>query len=145
MARRKNHIEINYEAFEDLARRLEELGADLPEVVGDAMEEAGQKVMADTAAALSSGNLPAQGKYSDGDTAGSMVEPKVQWSGSLATLPLGFDKGKPGAGGFLITGTPKMAPDYALEKIYGTRKYEVDINNRIRQALQRAIDERIGG
>lgn len=142
--RRKNFINIDFSAFERYAEKLEDLGADLVPVFTEAMEKAGKKVAEDTGTAVQAANLPATGNYSRGATRESIInDPRVSWSGDLGTLPLGFDKTKPGAGGWLITGTPFMRPDYALEKIYGSKSYERQIKTEIEQSLQKAIDERM--
>lgn len=144
--KRKSMLSIDFSNFSAYAEKLDRLGADLKEVIGDAMEEAGDKVQQDTLAALDPSNLPHGGIYSSGETEASVIrDPKVKWSGSVGTLDLGFDKTKPGAGGWLITGTPKMRPDMALQRIYGEKKYEKDINKQIRDQLQREIDRRMGG
>jgi hypothetical protein len=143
--KRKNYIDIDFSAFERYAEQLEQLEADLKPAFSEAMEEAGLKVAQDTRAAVQAANLPATGKYSDGATRESIItNPKVTWSGDLGELPLGFDKTKPGSGGWLITGTPFMRPDYALEKIYGSKGYERQIRNLIEKKLQETIDKRMG-
>lgn len=142
--RRKNFIDIDFSAFEQYAEKLQDLDADLIPVFTEAMEEAGKKVAEDTNAAVQAANLPATGKFSRGATQESIINsPRVSWSGDLGTLPLGFDKTKPGSGGWLITGTPHMRPDYALEKIYGSKAYQRRIKRQIEQSLQKAIDERM--
>ena len=109
------------------------------------MEEAAKQVQEDTADAVESANLPAGGQYSDGETRASIVRDVTpKWSGSVGEVHLGFDKSKPGAGGFLITGTPKMAPDAALAEMYSGRKYQRQINKMIEERLQKALDE-LGG
>jgi hypothetical protein len=110
------------------------------------MEEAAEKVQQDTIAAIQPVNLPGKGRYSTGDTLNTVIrDPKTKWEGSVGEIPIGFDKTKPGAGGWLITGTPKMRPDYALEKIYGTKRYESELKKTIEKALQREIDKIMGG
>lgn len=141
---RKNSLSVDFSAFERYAEKLENLNADLIPVFTETMEAAGKKVAEDTRAAVQAANLPAQGKFSKGTTAESIInDPKVTWSGSVGEMPLGFDKTKPGAGGWLITGTPKMRPDYALQQIYGSKSYERQIKKQIEQSLQKAIDERM--
>lgn len=143
---RKSYITIDYSAFSDLAEELDKLGADLKKIFNEALEKAAEKVQEDTKQATANANLPAGGKYSQGDTIASIVpKPKVEWSGMQAEIGLGFDKTKSGAGGFLITGTPKMQPDKALEKIYGRKTYEKQINKMIEETLQRELDKRLGG
>ena len=143
--RRKNYIAVDFSAFAEYAEKLDRLGADLKDVIGDAMEEAAKQVQEDTADAVESANLPAGGQYSDGETRASIVRDVTpKWSGSVGEVHLGFDKSKPGAGGFLITGTPKMAPDAALAEMYSGRKYQRQINKMIEEHLQKALDE-LGG
>lgn len=142
---RKQMLSIDFSAFEDLAEKLDKIGADLPKVIGNAMEEVGVEVQADTLAALDNANLPAEGTYSRGDTAASVIDDvNIKKSGSVLEINLGFDKRKPGAGGFLITGTPKMQPDQALADIYSNKKYERQVANAIKKALQKEL-ERLGG
>ena len=146
MAARGKMLSIDFSAFSDYAEKLDKLGADLKKVVEDAMENAGQKVQQDVTEAMDSSNLPARGKYSQGETKASIIrDPKVVWHGSQGEMDLGFDKTKPGAGGFLITGTPKMKPDYKLEDIFSRKKYVNDIMKRIRTDLQDEIEQKMGG
>lgn len=143
---RKNMISIDWSNFEEYAEKLETIGADLKSVFSKAMQEAAEKVQQDTIAAIQKANLPASGTYSSGDTEKSVITDLIpKWEGSVAEVGLGFDKTKAGAGGWLITGTPKMRPDYALEKIFGTRRYENEIKKTIEKALQREIDEIMKG
>lgn len=143
---RKQMISIDFKNFSDYAEKIDKLGANLKSVFSKAMEEAAEKVQQDTIAAIQPVNLPAKGRYSTGDTLNSVIrDPKTKWEGSVGEIPIGFDKAKPGAGGWLITGTPKMRPDYALEKIYGTKRYENELKKTIEKALQREIDKIMGG
>jgi hypothetical protein len=139
-------ISIDFKNFSDYAEKIDKLGANLKSVFSKAMEEAAEKVQQDTIAAIQPVNLPGKGRYSTGDTLNTVIrDPKTKWEGSVGEIPLGFDKTKPGAGGWLITGTPKMRPDYALEKIYGTKRYESELKKTIEKALQREIDKITGG
>lgn len=143
---RKQMISIDFKNFSDYAEKIDKLGVNLKSVFSKAMEEAAEKVQQDTIAAIQPVNLPAKGRYSTGDTLNTVIrDPKTKWEGSVGEIPLGFDKTKPGAGGWLITGTPKMRPDYALEKIYGTKRYESELKKTIEKALQREIDKIMGG
>lgn len=143
---RKNGLYIDFSNFEEFAEMLDNLGADLKEIFESAMEQAAETVQEDTISAMSKVNLPAEGKYSQGDTLDSVIkDARVIWQGTVGEIGLGFDKTKPGAGGFLITGTPKMRPNYELEKIFGTRRYENQIKKDIETLLQEEIDVRQGG
>ena len=143
---RKRGLSIDFSAFAELAEELDNMGADLQKVFTDVMEQEGEDVQADTIAALDAAHLPAHGIYSLGDTKDSVDEfPKVTWEGSIGELPLGFDKTKYGAGTWLITGTPKMQPDYELQRIYSQKKYESDLKKHIMEDLNEEIRSRVGG
>lgn len=144
MAARKNSISIDFSVFSDYAEELDKLGADLKEIFTDAMEQEGETVAEDTKDAVQKGNLPAGGKYSQGDTERAIIsQPKVEWSGELGEMGLGFDKTLPGAGGFLITGTPKMQPVQELVDIYGRKSYERRMTEDIMDYLGAEIDDRL--
>ena len=91
------------------------------------LQEVGDKISKDTLEAVQKANLPAGGRYSTGETEQSVVrKPAVTWDGGTASIPVGFDFSKPGAGGWLISGTPKMQPYTALRKMYKSKKYMAD-------------------
>lgn len=146
MAKRKSMISIDFSSFADYAEKLDKLGGNLQKVFNDAMEQAAETVQEDTKEAMAKSNLPASGKYSQGDTEASIIrDAKVVWHGSIGEIGLGFDKTKPGAGGFLITGTPKMRPNQALANIYSRKTYEKKLKKQIEKDLQKAIDKAMGG
>lgn len=121
---RLNGYGIDFSQFTDFAERLEAVGKNVQEAFTTVMEGIAEDVQADTINATKAAYLPAKGKYSTGQTMSTIEEfPKAMWSGNLGTVAIGFDKSKIGAGGFLITGTPKMQPDYKLEDIYARKKY----------------------
>lgn len=143
---RKQFISIDYSCFADLIDRLDKLGVNLEKVIGETMEQVAEEVQAETVEAVADSNLPRKGKYSQGETRRSILrDQKTIWRGSQGEINLGFDKTVEGAGGFLITGTPKMKPDKALADIYSSKKYEANINKEIAQALQDEIDSIMGG
>lgn len=145
---RKKFLAIDFSNFDAYAEELESLGADLNEIFSKAIEEAADQVQADVMDAIQDANLPAKGAYHsrDRDTENSVIQdPKPQSNGSIISVELGFDKTRPGAGGFLITGTPRMAPDQKLADIFQKKSYERKIKNMINERLQAEIDKRIGG
>lgn len=143
---RNRMLDIDFSCFGDYAEKLDNLGADLKKIFGDAMEQAAETVQEDTAEAMESANLPAHGEYSRGVTKEAIIrDAKTEWRGSFGEIGMGFDKTMPGAGGFLITGTPRMRPNYKLEDIYNRKKYKSKIMKQISEELQEAIKEKIGG
>ena len=120
----RNTLRLDTSGFEGLLGRLESLGGNVDQAVENALTSAGKTIENDTWEAMKRPYLPAKGQYSSGDTEKSIIKnPAVQRDGSTAWIPVGFDFSKPGAGGFLITGTPKMAPDPKLKQIYKGKKY----------------------
>lgn len=143
---KRNRLSIEVSGFAEYAEKLDRLGGDLKSVINDALEQAAETVEDDTREAVAKSNLPAGGEYSNGDTESSIISgARVTWHGPIAEIGVGFDKSVPGAGGFLISGTPKMSPDYALEKIYSSARYKNQINKDIIEVVQEAINEKMGG
>lgn len=143
MAKRKL-FNLNFDEFNDLLTEFDGLGGNLKPVVTKALEDVADTVEADTEKALVKSNMPAQGKYSSGETEKSMVRnAKVEWSGTIAEIGLGFDFDKPGAAGYLISGTPRMKPNKELQRIYKRKKYLKDIQNDMSNTVIEAIDEEV--
>ena len=141
----RNTLRLELSGFKELLTKLDKLGGDVPGVVEDALVQAAGTSADDTLAALADANLPAGGKFSGGDTKASVVtNPRVEWSGTTASVGVGFDYDKPGAGGLLITGTPKMKPDYALQKMYKKKGYMQKIQDDMRKIVTDAISKRMG-
>ena len=142
----RNTLKLDTTGFDRLINHLKDLNGDVQTAVTDALEQAGETITADTHDAVQKPNLPAEGKYSHGDTEASIVTPQVKWiGGTLAEMGVGFDYDKPGAGGFLITGTPKMRPDMALQRIYKRKKYMRDIQNSMYEVVQEYIVDALKG
>lgn len=138
---RKSGISIDFNGFAEYAEILDEMGRNVQQVFTDAMEQAGQTIAEDTHDAVARANLPAGGRFSRDHTENAIIDdPKVEWSGGLGEMKLGFDYARPGAGGFLITGTPKMRPDHALEVIYAQKKYERDLKKNIDEVFRDYIE-----
>lgn len=144
---RNRMLAIDFSNFSAYAEKLDQLGADLEKIVSKAMENAAETVQKDVEKALEPQNLPAKGKYRSKarETEHAVIKDhKPERRGSVLEVPLGFDKTKPGAGGFLITGTPKMQPDAALAKIFQGKGYAKQITKQIEEELQKEIDKTMG-
>ena len=145
----RNTMQLDLKGFNELITKLDGLGGDIKKATQDALEKAGQKIGDDTATAVQRSNLPAGGKFSQGDTAKTVVEnPKVEWSGDTASIGVGFDFSKRGAGGFLIKGyyqnfhgTPRhMAPQPQLNAMYTGKGYMKQIQNEMAKEVTKVID-----
>lgn len=148
----RNTMSLDLKGFNELLTKLDGLGGDLKKAVTEALDEAGKKIGEDTAQAVQKSNLPAGGKFSQGDTADTVVmNPKVEWSGEEASIGVGFDFSKKGAGGFLIKGyyqnyhgTPRhMAPQKDLNAMYTGKGYMKQIQNDMKKVVVKAIDDKM--
>ena len=138
----RNTLKLETSGFAALLKKLESMGGDVQRAAGEALEKAGQKIAADTDNALSANFLPAGGQYSTGKTRESIIhDAKVTWEGSVGWVPVGFDFSKSGAGGYLITGTPRMRPDMELHRMYKQKKYMLDIQEDMAAVVLRHIVE----
>ena len=144
----KNTLDLDTSGIEELINRLKKLEGDVKSAVTDALEQAAETVEEDTREAIQPQNLPALGKFQskDKDTEKAIVTgAKVTWHGTAAEINVGFDYSKPGAGGFLITGTPRMKPDKALNKIYKQKKYMKQLQTDMGAVVSDYIREKMEG
>lgn len=141
----RNILKLDTKGIEELITRLDQLNGNVKEAVDDVLTQAGETIRDDTREAIQPQHLPAGGKYSNGDTDNSIIDyPKVEWSGTIAEIGVGFDFGKPGAGGYLISGSPKMKPDYELQRIYKQKKYMRSLQKDMGDLISVYIEEALG-
>ena len=140
----KNKAKVKLEGFKEMITTLDSLGGDLVGVAADALSQAGETIGWDTQEAAQNPNMPAEGKYSTGRTEQAVLTtPRVEVSGNLVEVGAGFDYTKDGAGGILITGTPRMKPNYELQKIFKGRRYMNNISKDIEAVVQDEIERRL--
>lgn len=142
----RNTLRLDTSGFEETIRKLDRLGGDVRGAVEKSLSDASEKISNDTINALGAAHLPAAGKYSDGDTKDSVItDNRVRWDGTVAWVPVGFDFTKPGAGGFLISGTPRMSPDPMLNRIYKGKSYmrgiQVEMSETVLNYIVRRMEE----
>ena len=140
-----NTLKLDTSGFDRLIKQFESIGGDVKPVVEKALKQVGNKIGTDTLSAITKPNLPAGGKYSSGQTENSVIRnPSVVWEGdTTAYIPVGFVIAKPGAGGFLISGTPKMKPDKELNRMYKGKKYMNEIQKEMSDVVLSAIVEQM--
>ena len=140
----KNKAKVKLEGFKEMITALDSLGGDLVGIAADALSQAGETIGWDTLEAAQNPNMPAEGKYSTGRTEQAVLTtPRVEASGNLVEVGAGFDYTKDGAGGILITGTPRMKPNYELTKIFKGRRYMNNISKDIEAVVQDEIERRL--
>lgn len=138
---KRNKLTLDFTGIERLVKKLDKAGADVEKAGTDALLEAAEKVQTDVRAALEPGNLPAGGRYSTGDTEAAIIEPHVEQTPEGLVAYVGFDKTVPGAGGYLIGGTPTMRPDPALHKMFAEPEYMQKLVKGMEDSLLRAYGE----
>lgn len=140
----RNTLKLDTKGLEPLIKKLDSIGGDVKGAVNTALTKAAQTIAESTENAISTANLPAGGKYSKDTTKESIIrDAQVRWEGDTAWVPVGFDFSKPGAGGFLITGTPRMKPDYELNKIYKQKRYMNLIQKGMEEIILNSIVEKM--
>ena len=138
----RNTLKLDTTGFENMLMQLDEAGGDVQKVVEEALTKAAVKIAQDTELAMAKQNLPAQGAYSSGDTLKSIIrDPRVEWEGMVGAVPVGFDFSMPGAGGFLISGTPRMRPNKTLSQMYKQKKYMGEIYEEISDVIFAALQK----
>lgn len=142
---KRNTLRLDTSGFEVLIEKLDELQGDVKAAVTDALMQAAETVHDDTVDALADEFLPRHGEYSSGRTKTTVAKPEVVWSGTTAEAPVGFDYGEKGAGGFLISGTPRMQPNRRLEQIYTRKKYMKALQEDMQNVISDYILEKMEG
>ena len=130
----RNTLKLDTSELEQFLKKIEEMGGNVERVTEKILVETAQRIAQDTLTALAKPNLPAQGRYSSPQekTRQSVVQDATAtWDGSVVWAPVGFRFSMPGAGGFLISGTPRMAPDLELRKMYKQKKYMNDLQKQM--------------
>ena len=137
----RNQFTIDTSGMESLLMKLQRMEhAAAKATVEGVLRPLAEKINSDTRNAIEKDNLPAHGKYSHGDTARSIeTDTSVRWDGLKAWIPVGFDFNKPGAGGYLISGTPRMRPVYRLRQMYRQKKYMNEIHQELWDSLMEHI------
>lgn len=139
-AKARNQLSLQFDGWANLLDDFEASDREMKAAVTKAVEKATEMITEDTKDATTSAYFPAGGKYSSGDTAASIVDkPRAEWSGTVVETGFGFDKTQKGAGGWLITGTPKMRPDYKLENIYVAKAYLRKAKNMLDKSFRETI------
>lgn len=129
--------------------KLDKLGGTslMKNATEDALKASKDYVNPQIEAAISTGNLPARGKYSKGRLKQSLDRDNtVEWSGMTSEIKVGFDFSKSGVESiFLMYGTPRMKPVKGLKNaIYGT-KTQREIGEIQADEINKIIKRTMGG
>lgn len=137
----KAKLRLDFKGLEEYANKLDKLSRT------DALKRAVEKALEESAKLVNT-QLEAEMKRHrrTGRTAESIVDTKVDWSGTTASVKVGFDLAHGGLPSiFLMYGTPKQAKDQRLyNAIYGstTKKKIKQVQE---EAFNRVLKEVMGG
>lgn len=136
-------IKLEFAGFDEMLKKLNALEADTKKIADEAIRKSFEIVTEAAAEAVSEPNLPAGGRYSSGDTKRSLVRtPEITWSGTVATVPVGFNIKQGGLPSvFMMLGTPKrMKVQAVYDAFYGDR-IRGEYLNAQREIFHKAMEE----
>ena len=145
----RNKIGLQFDGWTELMSSLDELGGTdaMKKAVDGGLKQSKQFVNQQINSVMTKGNLPAGGKYSTGDTKGSLdTSISVEWENMTASIAVGFNLKESGLTSiFLMYGTPSMQPVKGLKNaIYGA-KTKKEIARLQEEAVNKVIQRYMGG
>jgi len=119
----KKKFELEFEGWEELAEQFRNLGGDTNQLTEKVLKATHEYVTPKIHEKMQTSNLPAKGKYSQGDTKKQIIDNvNIEWFGTSATVDIGFSLDDSIVPIFLMYGTPTMNPVKGLKNaIYGTQ------------------------
>lgn len=122
-------LDLDFSGFDSILDELNKMGEDAKAVTDDALREAFKIITRKAEDAIQKPNLPRQGKYSSGRSEKSLVrDPKITWSGSVASVDVGFNIKKGGLPTiFMMYGTPRYMKVQALYDAFFGEQTEAEI------------------
>ena len=140
--KKKNNVVLDTTALEELLAQVEDMGGSVEEAATQALSWAAKRIEYDMEQAVVKGKMPAGGKYWTGETERSIVrDTTVRKDGTTLWVPVGFDFDKPGAGGFLIVGTPWVEPVPELYYMFQRKKFMRDMQEGMWEMVERYMRE----
>ena len=118
----RNKIGLKVKGFEEYMAKLDEIGGSkaMRRGVEEALKESKKYVNPLIEQAMTKGNLPAKGKYSDNEDTKKSIDKNmdVDWQGGTGAIKVGFDFSESGLKSiFLMYGTPRMKPVTGLDPV----------------------------
>lgn len=146
----RNRLTVSFKGFEEMFEKLDKAGANVEKTTEEALKESFDIVTPGIKGAIA----PHSTKYS-GATEKSLTEsPEVEWEGSTAKVPVGFnirEGGLPSV--FLMYGTPRHAvgnqyargrgahPGMAVDQKVYDSIYGRSVKNKVRKAQKQVFEK----
>ena len=119
----KKKFELEFEGWELLAEDFKNLGGDTKVLTEKVLKATHEHITPKIHEKMQTSNLPAQGRYSTGQARSQIIDDvNIEWTGTGATVDVGFSLDEGITPIFLMKGTPTMAPAKGLNSaLYGTQ------------------------
>lgn len=134
---------LEFDGLQDLLYKISEVEADLKPAVDDALTQVQAFVQGQTRQAAAK-YVKGGTEYSTGKMLGA-IKPTdgPQWSGSVASVGVGFEIHKAGGGGmhsvWMMYGTPRITPDTKLHNAVRGVRTKLEIRKIMDDTLKRRI------
>lgn len=131
-------IKLQFSAWQELAESLDQLEGDLKATTEEALKASHAAITPKIEAAFQ----PHSVRFS-GDTLESLrKQQKVEWSGLVGSIPIGFDISKGGLPSiFIMYGAPTVAPDKNVYNAFYGAATKREISKIQHEVFQNAINE----
>lgn len=139
-------MEVKFDGFNEMLAKLNKLNADTKAITEEALKKTFDIITPKAAAAVAKPNLPAEGKFSNGGTIGSLEQAaKITWKGTEASVSVGFNIKKGGLPSiFMMYGTPRyMKVQAVYDAFYGTQT-EGEVAIAQKEIFEKALREAMG-
>ena len=134
-------LQLDFGGFNDILEQLNKLGEDAQKATDEALTEAFKIITRKATDAVQKPNLPAQGRYSSGNSERSLVrDPKITWSDTVASVDVGFNikhGGLPTI--FMMYGTPRYMKNQALYDAFYGDQTQTEIYRVISEIYQKKL------
>ena len=119
-----NKCKLEFEGFEEVIDKLAKVNANIKKIAEKSLIESHKLITKKAEEAVQKANLPAKGKFSQGDTLNSLYkDAKIEWEGTLASVKTGFSISKGGiASIFMIYGTPRRMKNQKMYNAFWGKK-----------------------
>lgn len=135
-----NKISLDFKVFAEYAEKLDAIGGDIQSAADQVLQNAQKMVTANIERDMKSHKRTGRTQRS------ILSNAKVEWSGPIASVDIGFDIKNGGLPSiFLMYGTPRMEKDQQLyDHIYG-KAVAREMKKMTEKTMERIIKRRMGG
>lgn len=145
----RNRFGIEFSGFDEYIKKLDAIGggAAVKKGAEEALIASKKHINPKIESAMQKGNLPAQGRYSTGETLRSLdADMDIDWKNLTASIKIGFDMNVSGMKSiYLIYGTPRMKPVKGLKDILFGAQTRFELAKIQQEAMTEAVKKVMEG